>query len=173
MSLVSSLVALYFYLQYQATADTLAPIYAASRFLPVALYFYVPRIAKRIGDTRFLVTTRLVTGVAIADFAFAPNFQIAAAFFVIYRFLFEFAMPIRQTFATEIVEPHQTGTIISVSNSVRRVAQFIAPSAACYLFEASYFFTFPFFLGSAVLALNSVEYHAFYKDKESLNKKLR
>lgn len=164
MGLASSLLPLYFYLQFGATSATLAPIYALSRFISIFAYLFVPLFVSRFGNIRGLVLSRTVTGVAIAAFALAPNFQAAALLFVAYRLLFEFAMPMRQAFATEIAEPSQTGTMVGISNATRSFVQSLDPTVAGYLFEfASY--SVPLFASAALLVLNGIQYHVFYRKK--------
>lgn len=164
MGLASSLLPLYFYLRFGATAADLAPIYALPRFLAIFVYLLVPLFVSRFGNIRGLVISRTVTGVAIVVFALSPDFQAAAILFVTYRVLFEFAMPMRQSFATEIVKPSQTGTVVGVSNALRSLLQSFDPTLAGYLFElASY--SVPLFISAALLVLNGVQYHVFYRRK--------
>jgi len=165
MSFVSSLLSLYFYLCFGASSETLAPIYALARFLPVFTYPFVPIFVSKFGDVLCLIVIRIVSGAVVAVFAIVPIFEVAAMLFVAYRFLFEFAMPMRQAFATEIVGPAQTGTILGISNFSRSLVQSVAPTIAGYLFEfVSY--PFPFFSGAALLAVNGIQYHIFYNKKD-------
>jgi len=164
MSFVSSLLSLYFYLRFGASSEALAPIYALARFLPVFTYPFIPILVSRFGDVLCLIVIRIVSGAAVALFAVVPIFEVAAILFVAYRFLFEFAMPMRQAFATEIVEPFKTGTIIGISNFSRSLVQSVAPTIAGYLFESASY-SLPFFSGAALLAVNGIQYHIFYNRK--------
>jgi len=164
MGLVSPLLPLYFHLRFGVGSETLAPIYAVARILPTFSYLFVPIFADRFGNVRCLVLTRMVTGVVITFFALASDFGAASAFFLGYRFLFEFAMPMRQAFATEIVGPSQTGAVVGISNSVRSSVQSVAPTIAGYLYEFVSL-TIPFFSGAALISLNGVQYHVFYSKK--------
>jgi len=163
MSLVSSLLPLYFYLQFGSDSEDLAPIYALTRFLAIPVYLFVPLIAERLGNVKGLVISRLVTGLTIAVFATIKDFPVASTLFVTYRLLLEFSMPMRQSFSTEIVKSHQTGTVLGISNSARALMQSIAPAIAGYLFEAASFST-PLFLGATLISTNGIQYHLFYRD---------
>ncbi len=164
MGLASSLLPLYFYLRFGADAADLAPIYALPRFLAIFSYLLVPFFVKRFGNIRGLIISRVVTGVAIVAFALAPDFQAAALLFVTYTVLFEFAMPMRQSFATEIVKPSQTGTVIGVSNAIRSLLRSFDPMLAGYLFEFASF-SIPLFISAVLLAINGAQYHIFYRKK--------
>jgi len=164
MSFVSSLLSLYFYLRFGASSEILAPIYALARFLPVFTYPFIPLFVSRFGDVLCLIVIRIVSGAVVAVFAVVSIFEVAAVIFIAYRFLFEFAMPVRQAFATEIVGQSRTGTIIGISNFSRSLVQSVAPTIAGYLFEfVSY--SFPFFSGAALLAINGIQYHMFYNKR--------
>lgn len=166
MGLVTSLVPLYFHLRFDAGSEDLALIYALARFLAIPTYLFVPLLVSRLGNVKGLIISRIVTGATIAIFATAYSFQMAAALFATYRLLFEFAMPMRQAFSTELVESHQTGRMIGTSNSARQLAHSLAPTIAGYLFEIGSF-SIPFFSGAALLAINGIQYHVFYRRRQT------
>jgi MFS family permease len=161
MGLVTSLLPLYFYLRFGVGAESLAPVYAVARFLPVFAYALVPLMVGRLGNVRCLLIMRVLTGVIIALFAFSPNYLIGSLLFIVYRVLFEVAMPVRQSFATELGGPLRTGTVVGVSNSARAAAQSVAPVFAGFFFEAS-LISVPLFAGAALLAINGLQYKYFY-----------
>jgi len=162
MGLVSPLLPLYFHLYFDVGSETLAPVYALARFLPIFSYLFVPLLVSKFGNVRCLVMLRILTGSIVISFALASNFSIAVALFVAYRLLFEFAMPMRQAFSTEIVKPSQTGMTVGISNFARSLSQSLAPTIAGYLFEIASL-SLPFFSGGAVLALNGLQYHIFFR----------
>ena len=157
---------LYFYLRFGADSEDLAPIYALARILTIPSYLFVSFFVSRLGNVKCLIISRIVTGVVIAVFAVAPSFPISATLFATYRLLFEFAMPMRQAFSTELVKSHQTGTVLGISNSTRAFFQSLAPAIAGYLFEFASL-SLPLFSGAALLAINGVQYHIFYRKPHS------
>jgi len=165
MGLVTSLLPLYFFLHFGVDSEGLAPIYALARFRAIPSCLFSPLLADRLGNVKSLIISRIVTGVIIAFFAIAPDFQVAAALFVTYRLLFEFAMPIRQSFSTELVESRQTGTMIGIGNSAKSFLNSLNPTIAGYLFEFASYST-PFFSGAALLVINDIQYHVFYVRKK-------
>jgi len=167
MGLVTQLLPLYFYLRFGSGAEDLALFYALARFLAIPTYLFAPLLAAKFGNIKCLIISRIVTGTSIAIFAMAPSFQTSIAFFMTYRLLFEFAMPMRQAFSTGLVEPHQTGTFLGTSNSARSFVQSLAPTIAGYLFEFGSL-SLPLFSGAILLAVNGVQYHIFYRKVEDL-----
>ena len=166
--LISPLSSLFFYLRFGATSADLAPIYAIARFVPVFVYFLVPVFVNRFGDVKGLAVTRIASCGVVLALGFASDFASAAFFFVAYRGIVEFAMPMRQAFASGIVEPSQTGAIIGMSSSLRSLIQAAAPTVAGYLFGVS-LFTVPLFAGAVLLAVNGVQYRVFYGGRKSGN----
>jgi hypothetical protein len=72
-----------------------------------------------------------------------------------------FSMPIRQTFASSIVDPSETATAIGISNFARMSVRTIAPTVAGYMFE-TISLTLPFVTGASLLAANSVLFITFF-----------
>jgi MFS family permease len=165
MGLVTQLLPLYFYLRFSAGAEDLAPFYALARFLAIPTYFLAPFLARKLGNVKSLIISRIVTGALIAVFAMASSFQLSIVLFVAYRLLFEFAMPMRQAFSAGIVQPHRTGTLLGISNSTRSFVQSLAPTITGYLFEFA-FLSLPLFCSAILLALNGIQYHLFYARAE-------
>jgi MFS family permease len=165
MGLVSQLLPLYFHLRFGAGSEDLALYYALARALAIPTYIFAPLLAAKLGNIKCLVISRLVTGGVITVFALAPTFSTSVTFFMAYRLLFEFAMPMRQSFSAGIVEAHQTGTLLGISNAARSFVQSLAPTIAGYLFEAASL-SLPMFSGAILLALNGIQYHLFYRRAE-------
>jgi MFS family permease len=165
MGLVSQLLPLYFHLRFGVGSEDLALYYALARLLAIPTYLFAPLLAVKLGNIKCLIISRLITGAVITVFALAPTFPTSITFFMVYRLLFEFAMPMRQAFSAGIAEPHQTGTLLGISNAARSFVQSLAPTIAGYLFEAASL-SLPLFSGAILLALNGVQYHLFYRRAE-------
>lgn len=162
MGMISPLLPLYFLLRFGVGSEDLAPIYALARFLPFFVFFIVPYVVARLGNVRCLLIVRVVSGMIVALFALSPTFYIAALFFITYRVLSQFSMPVRQSFATEISEPSKTGMILGFSGSMRAFAQSLAPTIAGYLFESASL-SIPLFSGGALLGINGIQYQVLYR----------
>ena len=164
IGLISPLLPLYFYLRFGVGSDALAPVYALARFLPIFVFLIVPFIEDKFGNVNGLLVTRLLSGMITFLFALTPVFHLATVLFVVYRVLLQFSMPLRQAFATDIVEPSKVGMMIGVSGSARAFSQSIAPTLAGYMFESASLL-FPLLSGALLLALNGIQYRVIYKKK--------
>ena len=167
--LIFSLMPLYFFINYGLGAEFLGPIYAGARFLSVFSYLLIPRIVDRLGDVQTLVASRLITAVLTVAFALSTWQPASVALLIALRVVMLFSMPIRQVFATEIVNPEETATAIGVSNFARMGLRTVAPTAAGYMFEAVSLAS-PFIAGSAFLVANALLYKSFFQVKpEAMN----
>jgi MFS family permease len=163
-SMVDSLMTLYFYYRFSIGTDVLGPIFALARFISTFTYFFVPIAVYRLGAINTIIMSRVVSAVLSAGFAFTSWYPLALVIMVINRLVVLFTMPIRQTFASELVDPSKTATVIGLSNSARMGVQTIAPSLAGYMFE-NLSMQLPFLTGAGFMLLNGVLYWAFFREK--------
>jgi len=162
-SMINSLMTLYFFYRFGVGSDALGPILAFARFLSMFTYLVVPRVVDLLGSINTLIVSRVAASVLTVGFALVDWFPLAVGLMVLIRLVVLFSMPIRQTFASGMVDPEETATAIGVSNSARMGAQTVAPSLAGYMFEAVSL-TLPFYTGALLLALNGVLYWYYFRD---------
>ena len=166
--IADSLTPLYFFYRFDVGTESLGPVYALARFLSIFSYLLIPRIVERFGDINTIIASRLSSAVLTFLMALTDSYFIAFIILVINRLVTLFSMPIRQTFASSIVEPDETATAIGISSFARMGVQTIAPTLAGYMFELLSLTT-PFIVGSMLMAINGGLYwNYFAKDKKSL-----
>jgi MFS family permease len=163
-SMINSLMTLYFFYRFNVGSDALGPILAFARFMSMFTYLAIPRVVDWLGAINTLVASRIAASVLTLGFALAGWYPLAIVLMVLLRLVVLFTMPIRQTFASGMVDPDETATAIGISNSARMGAQTIAPSLAGYMFEAVSL-TLPFFTGAVLMALNGVLYWHYFRPK--------
>ena len=161
---INSLLSLYFYTQFGVGGEVLGPIFALARFLSVFSYIFVPMVVKRFGEVQSLVASRIISAILTVFFAIATSFPLAIGLMIAFRVILMFSMPIRQSFATGLVDPSETATAIGVSNSVRMGLRTVAPTIAGYMFE-NISLTMPFFTGASLLIVNGMLFRKFFKPK--------
>ncbi|MBD3206799.1 MFS transporter, partial [Candidatus Bathyarchaeota archaeon] len=164
--MIGSLMTLYFYQRFGVGSEVLGPIYAFSRFLSIFSYMLVPRLVRRFGDINTLIGSRIASGLVTVAFAAAHNYNMAVTLLVLNRIVLMFSMPIRQNFASGMVDPDETATAIGISNSARMGVRSVAPTLAGYMFEAVSL-SLPFHIGAALLAINGGLYWAFFREDNS------
>jgi hypothetical protein len=75
-----------------------------------------------------------------------------------------FTMPIRQSFATGIVDQEEIATAIGISNFSRMSLRVLAPPIVGYLFRYVSL-SLPFMIGAGLLTVNGLLYRVFFQPK--------
>jgi MFS family permease len=163
--LIESLLPLYFFIRFGAGSDILGPIYAVTRFLSIFSYIFIPKIANKFGDIRPLIASRLLTAGLTVAFSMASSYPLAVALLIVFRIIILSTMPIRQSFATNIVDPKETATAIGITNFSRMTVRSIAPTIAGYMFE-TFSLSLPFLSGAGFMAVNAILYQALFRSEK-------
>ncbi|MCK4582618.1 MFS transporter [Candidatus Bathyarchaeota archaeon] len=163
--MTESLMTLYIFYRFGVGSDALGPIYSLSRFISIFSYLLIPRMVGRFGDINTIIGSRIAAAVLTTAFALSNTYPVAMAVLVINRIIVMFTMPIRQTFASGMVDPEETATAIGVSNFARMGVRSVAPTLAGYMFDAVSL-SMPFFTGAALMAINGVLYWMFFRKKD-------
>lgn len=162
--MTESLMTLYIFYRFGVGSDALGPIYSLSRFISIFSYLLIPRMVGRFGGINTIIGSRIAAAVLTTAFALSNTYPVAMAVLVINRIIVMFTMPIRQTFASGMVDPEETATAIGVSNFARMGVRSVAPTLAGYMFDAVSL-SMPFFTGAALMAVNGVLYWMFFRKK--------
>jgi MFS family permease len=162
---IQSLLPLYFFIKFGVAGEVLGPIYAVTRFLSVFSYGFIPVVVDRFGEIQALVGSRIITGILTVAFSVTPWYPVAVVLMISLRIAIMFTMPIRQTFATTIVDPDETATAIGISSFARMSLRSVAPTIAGYMFEAISL-SLPFMIGAGFLAANGLLYKVFFQKAE-------
>jgi len=162
---IESLLSLYFFIRFGLGGEVLGPVFAVARFMSVFSYLLVPAMVDRFGEVPTIVASRLASAALTVAFSTAASIPLAIALLVSFRIVIMFSMPIRQSFATGIVDPDETATAIGVSNFARMGVRTLAPTAAGYMFEAVSL-TMPFLVGSLLLVANGALFWAFFRPRK-------
>ncbi|MCK4438736.1 MFS transporter [Candidatus Bathyarchaeota archaeon] len=162
--MTESLMTLYIFYRFGVGSDALGPIYSLSRFISIFSYLLIPRMVGRFGDINTIIGSRIAAAVLTTAFALSNTYPVAMAVLVINRIIVMFTMPIRQTFASGMVDPEETATAIGVSNFARMGVRSVAPTLAGYMFDAVSL-SMPFFTGAALMFVNGVLYWMFFREK--------
>jgi DHA1 family multidrug resistance protein-like MFS transporter len=159
---IESLLPLYFFLRFNLGGEVLGPVYALARFLSIFSYLLTPSIVEKYGEVIPIVVSRLAAAIITLIFSMATNYWFAIILLISMRITMSFTMPIRQTFATSLVDPKETATAIGVSNFARMGFRTIAPTVAGYMFE-SLSPSLSFISGASLLFINGLLYNKFFK----------
>ena len=164
--LIDSLLPLYFFLRFGVGSETLGPVYAVTRFLSIFSYLLVPRVVDRLGEINTIIASRLLTAGIAAAFSMVDRYPLAVALLIVFRTAVMFAMPIRQSFATRIVDAEEIATVIGISSFARMTLRSIAPTLAGYMFE-TLSLHLPLLSGAGLMAANALLYRALFKPEDN------
>lgn len=114
----------------------------------------IPTLVFRFGEIRALMWTRLISAGVTLIFATIEWYPLALVVLFIYRIVIHFGMPIRQSFASNLVPAQEIATAVGVSNFFRITLRTAAPTVAGYMFEAISS-NLPFFSGAILVAVNA------------------
>ena len=162
--MTESLMTLYIFYRFGVGSDAIGPIYSLSRFISIFSYLLIPRLVGRFGSINTIIGTRIAAAGLTTAFALANTYPVAITLLVVNRIVVMFSMPIRQTFASGMVDPDETATAIGVSNFARMGVRSVAPTLAGYMFE-TISLSMPFFAGAALMAANGVLYWMFFRER--------
>lgn len=166
---IESLLPLYFFIKFGVAGEVLGPIYAVTRFLSVFSYGFIPVVVDRFGKIQAMVWSRIITGILTVAFSVTPWYPVAVVLMISLRIAIMFTMPIRQTFATTIVDPDETATAIGISSFARMSLRSVAPTLAGYMFE-EISLSLPFMIGAGFLVANGLLYKIFFQQSDGENK---
>jgi MFS family permease len=162
---IDSLMPLYFFVRFGLGGEFLGPIYAAARLLSVFSYMLIPRFVDRFGEIPTIILSRFFTALLTFAFSITPWMPLAVVIMISLRIAIMFTMPIRQSFATGLVNPEETATAIGVSNFARMSLRTVAPTVAGYMFETMSL-SMPFITGATLLIANGLLFRAFFQPKK-------
>jgi len=163
-SFIQSFMSLYFFKKFGVGGEALGPIYASARFISVFSYFFIPMFVERLGDVSSIVASRFVAAALVLVFAFVEWYPLAVVLMVFFRIVVMFTMPIREAFATGLVDPEETATAIGISNFARMSVRTAAPTIAGYMFQ-SISMNMPFITGAILLVTNGILFKMFFQPR--------
>jgi len=164
LGFIQSLMALYFFIRFGVGGEVLGPIYALARFISMFSYVLIPRVVEKWGEIKPLVASRVITAMLALGFSMVSWYPLAVALLIGFRLMMMFTMPIRQSFATGLVNPRDTATAIGISNFARMSLRTVAPTVAGYMFEAISLST-PFISGAIFMIINGILYRAWFQPR--------
>jgi MFS family permease len=127
---VQSFLAYYFVTRFSADATLLGIVFFVGGLLTTASFPVAAWLAGRIGLVRTMVFTHIPSSVFLIGIAFAPDFWLAAMFFLGRAALSSMDVPARQSYTMAVVEPAERTATAGVTSLARNVAQVPGPTIA-------------------------------------------
>lgn len=161
----SALLSYYFFERFAVSAALIGGLFFAARVLNAFSHLGAAWLAARIGLVNTMVFTHIPSSVLLASVAFAPNFWVAAALFLLREGLVEMDVPTRQSYVMAVVGPEERTYASGVTHLVRVGGWAVAPSFAGWLMQAASLAA-PLFIGAGMkIAYDLLLWRAFRKLK--------
>jgi predicted MFS family arabinose efflux permease len=133
--LTAALVSVFFFERFHVGPAVLASLYFGARVANAVSHLGAAWLARRIGLLNTMVFTHIPSSFLLLTVAFAPNFPIAAALFLLREGLVEMDVPTRQSYVMALVEPQERAAASGITHLVRLAAWAVAPVFAGFLMQ--------------------------------------
>lgn len=128
--LTASLVSYFFFERFGVGAATIGVLFAAARVANALSHLGAAWLARRIGLVNTMVFTHIPSSLLLVTVAFAPNFPVAAALFLLREGLVEMDVPTRSSYVMAMVRPEERTFAAGVTSLVRVAGWAVAPAFA-------------------------------------------
>jgi MFS family permease len=147
--LTTALVAVFFSQRFGTSGAVLGVLFFAARAANAGSHLVASWLARRIGLVNTMVFTHIPSSILLATVAFAPNFPVAAAVFLLREGLVEMDVPTRQSYVMGVMEPGERMWASGVTHLVRLGGWAVAPAFAGALMGSSWIAA-PLLVGAAL-----------------------
>jgi len=131
--LTTALLTYFFFERFGTSALVIGGLFAAARVLNAFSHLGAAWLARRIGLVNTMVFTHLPSSFLLVTVAYAPNFAVAAALFLIREALVEMDVPTRQSYVMALVRPEERTLVSGITNIVRMVGWTVGPVLTGFL----------------------------------------
>lgn len=131
----ASLVSYFFFERFGVSELAIAGLFFAARCLNALSHLAAAWLAVRIGLVNTMVFTHIPSSLLLATVAFAPNFPVAAALFLLREALVEMDVPTRQSYVMAVVRPEERTFASGVTHIVRVAGWAVGPGFAGWLMQ--------------------------------------
>jgi MFS family permease len=159
--LTTTLLAYFFHERFGAGAGTVGWLFFLARVANAGSHLAAARLARRFGLVNTMVFTHIPSSLLLVTVAFAPNFPVAAALFLLREALVEMDVPTRQSYVVAVVKPEERVVAAGVTQLVRIGGWALAPFFAGLLMRGDSL-AIPLFIGAGMkIAYDLLLYVAF------------
>jgi MFS family permease len=161
----AALLSYFFYERFAVSAAVIGALFFGARIMNAVSHLAAAWLARRIGLLNTMVFTHTPSSLLLLTVAFAPNFPVAAALFLLREGLVEMDVPTRQSYVMAVVRPEERTLASGVTHLVRLGGWAVAPVAAGFLMQGVALAT-PLVIGAAMkIAYDAMLYLAFRRLK--------
>ena len=159
--LTTALLAFFFFERFHVSEAVVGALFFGARVANAGSHLGAAWLARRIGLVNTMVFTHIPSSLLLVTVAFAPNFPVAAALFLLREGLVEMDVPTRQSYVMAVVRPEERTTASGVTHLVRLGAWAVAPAFGGMLMRGTSM-ALPLFIGAGMkIAYDVLLYVAF------------
>ena len=147
---IQSVVALWFFTRFNVNLLDLSYIFSIAGILTGLSYIGAAKIADRIGLINTMVFTHIPSNLLLILVGFAPNIELAIAFYLIRMTLSQMDVPTRQSYIVSVVSEEERTAAAGLTNISRNVSQAVSPSLTGYILQSSLSLASPFVFGGII-----------------------
>ena len=131
----TALLSYFFFERFGAGEAAIALLFFAARVANAGSHLAAAWLADRIGLVNTMVFTHIPSSLALIAVAFAPDFAVAAALFLVREALVEMDVPTRQSYVMAVVAPNERTYASGITSLVRLGGWAVAPFTAGFLMQ--------------------------------------
>lgn len=117
--LSGALLSYFFFVRFDASAAAVSALFFGAKILNAGSHLGAAWLAKRIGLVNTMVFTHIPSSLLLMTAALAPNFPLAAFFFLVREGLVEMDVPTRSSYVMAIVSPAERSFAAGATQIVR------------------------------------------------------
>jgi MFS family permease len=151
----TALLSFFFHERFGVGVGTVGLLFFGARIANALSHLGAAWLARRIGLVNTMVFTHLPSSLLLVTVAYAPNFPVAAALFLLREGLVEMDVPTRQSYVMAVVRPEERIFAAGVTQLVRVGMWAVAPAFAG-LFMEGISLVMPLFIGAGLKILYDV-----------------
>jgi MFS family permease len=133
--LTQALIAFFFARRFGVGVGTIGLLFFSASIANAASQFGAAYLARRIGLINTMVFTHIPANLSLVAVAFAPNFILAAALYLLRELMIQMDVPTRQSYVMAVVRPEERTFASGVTHLVRLGGWAIAPAFAGLFME--------------------------------------
>jgi hypothetical protein len=158
----TALLSFFFHERFGVGAGTVGLLFFGARVANALSHLGAAWLARRIGLVNTMVFTHLPSSLLLVTVAYAPNFPVAAALFLLREGLVEMDVPTRQSYVMAVVRPEERTFATGVTQLVRVGMWAIAPAFAGLFMQGISLVT-PLIIGAALKVLYDVMLYVSFR----------
>jgi MFS family permease len=162
--ITQSLLTLWFYLRYHATATYLGIVFSISSVITAISLVIAPLIAERIGNLRTMVFTHVISNVFLILIPFMNSLEWSVIFLFLRQSFSQMDVPTRQAFISQIFGDGERVKVYAITNIFRNISGLPGPVLVGFIFSLGLLYL-PFLLSGIIKLGYDATIYKLYKNK--------